>query len=216
MERQKQRGKEWTATFLVWWLNGPGEADQNTWAKETVRRFGGAFFMSGTKGGVDKQARKRVLSLVADLKALVNQAALLSKKPESKSELLAWRSFNQAIDAADAKLQRYRSRPIVISNDPFLKDGRWISAISGEGPLLWTTAPDSPSTPFQEFRAVEVVRDAVKHGWLDRLRLCAECGRWFFARKPWSKGCGAVCSGKLRKRHQTSEEYKQRRRKNPL
>jgi hypothetical protein len=46
-------------------------------------------------------------------------------------------------------------------------------------------------------------------GLLDRLRKCAGCGKWFFARKPWGEFCSTACR---KEKFRSTPEYQQENR----
>lgn len=206
VKREQLELPEWTAELLVEWLNGPGAKSRKTWASNLARPLGGTVHRLNPAildERSDARSRKRIVQIIGELQQLSKLTALRNRDVGAPNRQLAIKSWLQSLAAISKKLNRYRSFPSLFPP-------------TSMETLVWLTVPDSRSAPPQEFRAVEVIADAVRRGWLDRLRRCAECQRWFVATKPWSKGCKSNCRQKIREAYQTSDEYRKRRRKNPV
>lgn len=204
--------------LLTEWLAGPQHHTYQKWTKDLQTRFPPTRF-TGTPQQ-DQQARKRVSALLSSLKEL---------RRLSDTD---WQRFKALGDHINKQLARYRYTPRLGLDRPTVWTAEW----SPEGKLrrtptgkpklrhrpkqggyfFWTSQPHRSSSPLQELRSIRTLEAVVRNNWLDSLRPCVQCSRWFIARKPWTKLCGAeACRVAAKRIYQTSETYRAKRRKNP-
>lgn len=218
MRTTKQRRRlsfygEEVAGFLVEWLNGPGDQNYRIWVKDLRRRHGVGLDPTLAR---DKQARRRIEGLLSDLTEVSRLAALLRWDRSPAEDRPGWKKFEQAAEAANHRLRRYRSHPLILCNQPACSRNVWKALPLGgtqERSLLfyWGTMPNPPFVSPQELRAVWALGELVRRGLLHQLRRCLECDRWLFARKPGQRHCQAKC----RKQHyHASAKYQEKRRAN--
>jgi hypothetical protein len=170
--------------FLTEWLNGPPD-EWNDWAREMRLRHGGAF-LGNFKS--DCHARKRVSVLLDELRDFSRLLELIGKGTphDLKRAHAAEEKINQ-------RLRQYHLHPHV-----------WHDELT----LGWGSKSYLDRFPFQELRAVQLIGELVRRGWLDRVRHCEICGRWLYAARPWTKRCPGKCRKEARRRYQTSDPYR--------
>lgn len=195
------------------WLNGPGDQNYRGWAKDLVRRHGGALDPTLAR---DERARRRIDRLLSDLTEVSRLAALLRWDRSPAEDRSGWKKFEEMAIAANQRLRRYRSHPQIWCNQPVLSKSGWKALPLGgtqEGslPFYWLSIPNPPSVSLQELGAVWALGELIRRGLLHQVRRCRVCDRWLFARKPGQECCQTKCR---RQRYQGSESYKEQRREN--
>ena len=204
--------------FLVEWLHGPGSKRYQQWTDRIERCFRAhrqdrRYTFTGT-ARQDDRARKRVSALLIGLKELADKNT-------------DWKRFKAVGEELNCSLARYHYSP-QLGLDRLkawkpkmeVRDDRphyivpVAPALARDGVFFWASLPDASEIPRQELNAVRGLESIVRNDWLDLIRRCAQCSRWFIARMPWAKHCDSpVCRVAAKRAYQTSEGYKQRRRK---
>ena len=188
--------------FLTEWLAGPGRTTYKRWIQDLQKRCRPLKFTGGARQ--DSQARQRVNALLSDLKELVRLGAY------------DWQRFKTLGELINTRLARYRYTPWLALDRPMVWTAKMNPLPAEYGVFFWSSQPYRSKTPLQELHALRVLQALVENDWLEILRPCAQCSRWFVARKPWAKLCGAAgCRAAAKRAYQTSEAYKKKRRKNP-
>lgn len=225
--------------FLVDWLNGPGQGGKwQRWIGHMQRQHCPSIREGFTCDmESDVRARRSVVKLLNDLQELQRLAGIAEWRTDpqrsDRHQPIAWDWFQDRLAAVNQQLRTYSSYPSLIPSFQSRRSGYFGLATSKPFSCLpWAR---SRSVVRQELRAVHVIIDALVKGSLQRLRRCVapaahkdergrhdntkrperECDRWFVATKPWSKACSKDCRLRAKRKYQTSEDYKSRRRKNP-
>jgi hypothetical protein len=190
------------ATFLVLWLNGPGETPWREWARERLEVFNGP-------PDSDAEARGRIASLIRQVKQFTEMAGELYARERIEANDRDFQLFRGLHELINKGLSRYQAFPMILQN-PLVKgkDGYLKAHFQGRAPYEWGTGMSGSTALLQEIKAVTLLQQAEKEGWLHQVRECRICGRWFFARKNASQHCDAKCR---KKDYQSTEKYKKRR-----
>ncbi|MGA2630222.1 MAG: hypothetical protein ABSG54_08385 [Terriglobia bacterium] len=210
-----------SVTFLIEWLYGPRRKPYQKWLGDLHRRFNlhprERRAQLASKADQDADARQRVEALLSDLKELAGLG-------ESN-----WAPFKRLGEQINRNLARYRYTPLLILDRPVIwktksgtrtgppfKPAPTLAAYALGGVFQWTVAPFRGEIPAQELYALRILESIVRNRWLDTIRRCEQCSRWFIAAKPWAKRCGSpVCREQAKRAYQSSETYKAKRRKTP-
>lgn len=148
----------------------------------------------------DLRAKERVLAVLDAVSSLL-QIAGKSDCVECRDCEIA-REFNDALDLANDRLQKYRTSPCFWPDDTAKRKWRLEDSLS------------SKHSPWEGMAVHAIVRLA-DQGLLDRLRKC-ECGSMYFARFSHQRFCSENCrvkhweaqeSRKEAKRKQARENY---------
>jgi hypothetical protein len=120
----------------------------------------------------------------------------MAKSPEAaaRSEKLA-RTVNR-------RLRRYRLWPELILYGTPKSPERWVPRWHAEGERSHT--PDSES----EADAVLRILQLAQNGAIHRVRECADCGKWFFARFSHARFCSVACQ---QRNYRRSPEWRDHR-----
>lgn len=143
----------------------------------------------------DLHGKKRVLSVLADAREIVNNARRTS---DGLFEIRDSDQFQRAKERLNNKIGRYK----VVFGFAFHSDGRWSFAELFRG---------SRQHSLGEFQAVHALVSLAKDGLLERVRQCEYCHAWFFALFSHQRCCGAPRDCRI-KLHHSSEEYKRQKR----
>lgn len=208
-KREKRTYKfpgEEVAEPLAHWLRGPGKQEWSKWRDEFVRRFNVGF-----SGGADsnERARTRIVHLMTDLHEVGRVFDLMrGGRGPTPDDLIRLRS---AAEAANQKLRRYTSHPVISVNEPvfYAKQKQWRSMHGDTGPFVWGSR--GKGAELQEGWALWAVQELSRRGLLDRVRRCDVCMKWFFAKKHFSLYCGADCRDKRYRHSPAYREWRSRR-----
>ncbi len=190
------------AAFLVLWLNGPGETAWKEWAREQLEIFSGG-------RNSDAEGRSRIAHLIRQIKQFTEMAGELYAREGldvNDNDIRLFQALHDLINKALSRYQSYpqiRVNPLVKDNDGYLK-----AHFRGRATYEWGTGMSSSTASVQELKAILLLQDAEKEGWLHQVRECRVCIRWFFARKNGSQYCDANCRNIA---YQSTEKYKKRR-----
>jgi hypothetical protein len=211
--QNNRRGKEFygeaSGLFLAHWLNGPKETPWPIWRAEFLERFG---IITGTSDS-DAKARDRIAHLVRKLKQFIEMAGELYVDQDRPKNPKDWRLLSALCDSINSDLSHYPARPSIDINPPVKnKLGYFKPLFSHARAYRWAISPASDAL-VQEAMAVQLIQDAEKQGWLNQVRECRVCGRWFFARRREKRHCSTKCG---KKEYQSSERYKEWRHRHYL
>jgi hypothetical protein len=179
------------------------------------RIYSGEPWASGLVAWIEKNRRRasgqRVQSLLRELREIVEG----SQKPTfshsqigipvsirmAKSPEVAAHSdrLNRSVNR---RLRLYRFWPELLLFGTKERPNRWIPRWHAEGERSRT--PDSMS----EADAVLRIFQLAQNGYVDRLRECVDCRKWFFARFSHSRFCSSACQQRNYKR---SPEWREHR-----
>ena len=211
--QDKPKSKEFygeaSGIFLAHWLNGPSEKSWGTWREEFVQRFG---FISGTLDS-DTKARVRIGHLLRKLKQFVELAGELYLAQDDIRDARDWHLFRGLHDSINNDFARYPSYPQININPPVKnKLGSFKPFFPQRRAYDWAISSASDAL-LQEMVAVKYIQDGERQGWLNQVRECRVCERWFFARRRGANNCSTKCR---KKEYQSSEKYKEWRHKHYL
>jgi hypothetical protein len=202
--KEKKFFGEATGIFLAHWLNGPSEKPWRVWREEFVQRFG---FISGTSVS-DAKARDRIAHLLRKLKQFVELADEISSDQYDSKGTRDWPLLKGLNDSINNDFAKYPAYPQIKINLVKDKLGRFKPFLQDRGAYYWGSSPVSDAL-IQEMVAVRYIQDAERQRWLNQVRECRVCGRWFFARRRGSNNCSPKCR---KKEYQSSERYREWRR----
>jgi hypothetical protein len=207
MYTTKQKAKHKTffgeagGSFLAYWLNGPGGTPWQTWREAYVERYG---LITGTLNS-DDQARARVIPLLRMLKQLGEMEIELYGENNKARNQQDYRLFSALAASVSTAYARYPGHSVIQIN-PLVVDetGQQKPLWAGQRGYRWAHQPASPVL-FQELIAVRFIEEGDEQGWLNQVRECRVCQRWFFARKRGQHHCSPKCG---KKEYQSTEKYR--------
>jgi len=133
---------------------------------------------------------------------------LLTWKPTgTKAQLANLRKVGKLARALDKLLTRYKVYPEI---SPSSK-GRWYQrwrSIGRHDEAQITVSAKGDTYPFGEEDILLAVLDLAKRGFLERVRRCRYCEKWFFARVRHQKFCTRDCQ---QSNFRTSKEFRAKR-----
>jgi len=140
-------------------------------------------------------ASDRVIGVVKAMCALAT--SVRSARRSMSEDTVRWqREVNR-------RLANYRVVPAV---GPYLGQGRWDTVWRPAGQR--TKAASSARGRIGEAEAAAIAFSLFQPGLIGRLRECAQCNKWFFARAGQEKFCGAKCQ---KKRYTSTEQWRAHR-----
>jgi hypothetical protein len=193
-EKRRYIGEDETEE-LVKWLNEPRNATE--WREWHVEHRS-----AGSREEYQK-AVKRVAGILDGIHELYRLAALANSGPDIPLHPSFWKQYRSLGWKVSKSLRRYKPYMAIELNDEYRHGTVWHP--KSDKPFRIVKALTTVSTLIDEWAAVLVIEEAVERDWLRRVKRCAVCRRWFFARNMDGRHCSKKCRNKER---QSKPEYR--------
>jgi hypothetical protein len=188
------------AEDLVKWLNEPKNAAE--WRDWRVRR------VSASSVEEYQKSVKRVAEILDGIHELYRLAELANWNHDFPLDRSFWTKYRSLGEKINKSLRRYRPHMGISLNDVYRDGGVWRPE-SGK-PFRFMKFLSVRSTPIDEWAAILRIEEGYEGDWLRRVRRCAVCRQWFFARNMDGRHCSRRCRNKER---QSKPEYRNWRHK---
>jgi hypothetical protein len=198
-EKRRYIGED-KAEYLVKWLNEPKNATE--WKEWRVEHR--------SAGSVEEyqKAVKRVAGILDGIHELDRLWELVNRDEDFPLARSFWEKCRSLESKIDKGFRRYRSRMGIKLNEVHRYGAVWRPK-SGK-PFRIVKPLTILSTPIDEWTAILTIEEGYESDWLRRVRRCAVCRQWFFARNMDGRHCGRRCRNKER---QSKPEYRNWRHK---